>query len=111
MAAGRGYDCTWRNDRQINIVWFLLLPVSLACGGFVAVYDNTTLTIESPDYPWPYRKAKSCSWRVCPPQGKKLEFNFTTFDLRTFDKLDIINGKTVFATHHFSLGTKVLLLC
>ena len=76
------------------MILFDLSPVSSTCGAFVAVYDNLTFTIQSPDYPWPYRKAKSCSWRVCPPQGKSLEFNFTTFDLRTFDKLEIINGKS-----------------
>lgn len=75
-----------------DISSFDLFPVSSACGGLVAVHENKTITIQSPDYPWPYRKAKSCSWRVCPPQGMKLEFNFTTFDLRTFDKLEIING-------------------
>lgn len=75
-----------------DISSFDLFPVSSACGGVVSVHENKTITIQSPDYPWPYRKAKSCSWRVCPPQGMKLEFNFTTFDLRTFDKLEIING-------------------
>ena len=72
---------------------FALFPVSSVCGGLVAVRENSSVTMQSPEYPWPYRKAKSCSWRVCPPQGMKLEFNFTTFDLRTFDKLEIINGK------------------
>ena len=43
------------------------------CGGFVVAHDNLTFSIQSENYPWPYRKAKSCSWRVCPPQGKKLQ--------------------------------------
>lgn len=77
----------------MHVLSFYLLLVSSSCGGLVAVDENTTTTIQSPEYPWPYRKAKSCSWRVCPPQGMKLEFNFTTFDLRTFDKLEIVNGK------------------
>lgn len=80
---------------NLSIIFrFFHLPVPLACGRFVVLHDNITVTIHSPGYPWPYRKARSCSWRVCPPQGKKLEFHFTDFDLRTFDKLHIINGKT-----------------
>ena len=80
-------------NSELNIFFCNCLPVSTACGAFVAVYDDATFTIESPEYPWPYRRGKSCSWRLCPPQGKSLEFNFTTFDLRTFDKLEIVNGK------------------
>lgn len=84
-----------------------LLPVSSECGGLVAVNENATATIESPEYPWPYRKAKSCSWRVCPPQGMRLEFNFTTFDLRTFDKLEIING-TIYSFSSFWLRKQLV---
>lgn len=76
-----------------SIYLFLLLLVPTKCGGFVVAHDNLTFSIQSENYPWPYRKAKSCSWRVCPPQGKKLQFNFSTFDLRTFDSLEIINGE------------------
>ena len=98
---------------------FFHLPVPLACGRFVVIHDNITVTINSPGYPWPYRKARSCSWRVCPPQGKKLEFHFNDFDLRTFDKLHIINGKTtilkllrnalrlIFFNHLFTCSTTV----
>lgn len=85
------YVCTVKNPAGEATAETYVQILSSACGGLVAVDENATVTIESPEYPWPYRKAKSCSWRVCPPQGMKLEFNFTTFDLRTFDKLEIIN--------------------
>jgi len=85
------YVCTVKNPAGEATEETYVQILSSACGRLVAVDENATVTIQSPKYPWPYRKAKSCSWRVCPPQGMRLEFNFTTFDLRTFDKLEIIN--------------------
>lgn len=85
------YSCTVKNPAGEDTKDAYVQILSSACGGFVAVHENETVTIQSSDFPWPYQRAKSCSWRVCPPQGMKLEFNFTTFDLRTFDKLEIIN--------------------
>lgn len=85
------YTCTVKNPAGEATAETYIQILRSACGRFVAVYDNITFTIQSSDYPWFYRSAKTCSWRVCPPQGKKLEFKFTTFDLRTYDKLDIIN--------------------
>ena len=33
-----------------------------------------------------------CAWRICPPVGKRLEIRFEQFDLRLWDRLDIVNG-------------------
>lgn len=85
------YSCVLKNPAGEATAETYVQIISTACGAFVAVYDDATFTIESPEYPWPYRRGKSCSWRLCPPQGKSLEFNFTTFDLRTFDNLEIVN--------------------
>lgn len=85
------YRCVVKNPAGEAIAETYLQILPTKCGGFVVAHDNLTFSIQSENYPWPYRKAKSCSWRVCPPQGKKLQFNFSTFDLRTFDSLEIIN--------------------
>ncbi|XP_068715426.1 uncharacterized protein [Montipora foliosa] len=85
------YNCIVKNPAGEASAETYVQILPSRCGAFVVAYDNITFTLQSENYPWPYRKAKSCSWRVCPPQGKKLQFNFTTFDLRTFDKLEIIN--------------------
>ena len=83
----------WSRFPQVSSDLFFHVAARVPCGRVIALGENGTTTIQSPAFPDRYPRSKMCSWRVCPPKDKRLEFSFATFDLRQSDKLEIDNGK------------------